>query len=381
MIRFAFTTALILAGCSTPQIEKRACEAGAAYAGPELRAPLANDAFPAAQLDLFQAVPARLASALEVEFTSLVAEQTDATRAAVALWEPGTGSWSASYGDGPSDADAFWWASVGKMATATVILQLVEEDKLSLDQRLSVWLPDFPDAALITVDQLLTHTSGVFSFNEDPAQQEKTWPNSFDRLIETSARNGLDFCPGTNWHYSNTGYLMLSHIAEQVEGKSFAEIVDARIAQPLSLSSFAVIEADDAKSSMVPTGGPDAPDAAELANIAGAGAIRSTPEDMLVFLSAYLNAELFSEQTRTLAFQALYPMFNDPMAYGRGVMTLDVPDPDRPTVWVGHVGGSPNGKAMAVYDVEREAYIAVVLNTQAPAEAIANTLLKRLDAE
>ncbi len=381
MIRFAFIAALIFAGCSTPQIEEMACEAGAPYAGPELRAPLAGDAFPSNRVDLFQAPSERVASTLEVEFTSLVAEQTDATRAAVALWGPGTGAWSASYGDGPEETDTFWWASVGKMATATIILQLVEEDKLSLDQRLSIWMPDFPDASLITVDQLLTHTSGVFSFSEDPAEQEKTWPNSFDRLIETSARNGLDFCPGTDWHYSNTGYLMLSHIAEQVEDRSFAEIVEARIAAPLSLTSFAVIQADDAPSSMVSPGGPDVPEIEEFAGIAGAGAIRSTPEDMLVFLSAYLNTELFSEQTRALAFQALYPMFDDPMAYGRGVMTLDVPDPDRPTVWVGHVGGSPNGKAMAVYDVERGAYVALALNTRAPPEAIANTLLKRLDAE
>lgn len=63
------------------------------------------------------------------------------------------------------------------------------------------------------------------------------------------------------------------------------------------------------------------------------------------------------------------------------VMVIDVPDPSRPTVWIGHAGGSPNAKALLIYDVEREVFMALVLNTQASAEALANALLKEFDNE
>ena len=72
-------------------------------------------------------------------------------------------------------------------------------------------------------------------------------------------------------------------------------------------------------------------------------------------------------------------MFGEPMHYGRGVMVMDVPDPEAPTTWLGHVGGSPNAKTVLMYDVNREAFIAVSLNAQGPAEALANVLMKTLD--
>lgn len=65
-----------------------------------------------------------------------------------------------------TDDAVFWWASAGKMFTSSVILQLVSEGKIALNQTIDPWFPNYPQAQFITVEHLLTHTGGVFSFQQ-----------------------------------------------------------------------------------------------------------------------------------------------------------------------------------------------------------------------
>ena len=353
------------------------CRSKPEYVGPMLRAPLRIEAFPSVKIAPQHTVAPDLAIMLDKRFVQMVENQTDASSASIAIWHPDKGYWASSYGlkkDKP-----FWWASVGKMATATVIHQLIDEKRLSLDDKLSKWLSDFPNANLITIRQLLTHTSGVSDFYEDKQFREKRGIKTVTEILTVSAKHGSTFCPGTDWFYSNTGYILLGYIAEMIEDKPFAEIVEKRISEPLSLAAFSVISNSDSTDSIVAPKGTNAPSVSEIGSLYGAGALKSSPKDMMLFLSAFLQGNLTTNTIRDESLRTLYPMFGQPMNYGQGIMVYDVPDPDKPTVWLGHAGGSDNAKGLVLYDVERKAYVVVVLNQHAHAEAIANVLLKALD--
>jgi D-alanyl-D-alanine carboxypeptidase len=124
---------------------------------------------------------------------------------------------------------------VGKAFTAAVVMQLIEEGKLSYSDPLARWFPDFPNAGAITVDHLLTHTSGAFSFNTDLKFRKKKGYTPPDELIRIAARHGNALCPGERWSYTNTGYVLLARIVEKIEGLPFHQVVTRRVIDRLGL--------------------------------------------------------------------------------------------------------------------------------------------------
>jgi len=122
--------------------------------------------------------------------------------------------------------------SITKSITATVILKLVEEKKLSLNDRLSKFYPDLPNADSITIEHLLTHTSGIYSYNNDfsmPVDKEQS-------IIDFLKKTPLDFKPGTDWNYSNTGYFLLGFIIQKITGMQYATVVKEYVFKPLQMS-------------------------------------------------------------------------------------------------------------------------------------------------
>ncbi|MEO1246130.1 MAG: serine hydrolase domain-containing protein [Pseudomonadota bacterium] len=367
---------LVLSLMSVPA-QSMECAADAAYEGPEPRTG-AEIVFPSARVDISEAMAEGRAAILDAAFESVLTN-TDAPAAAMAVWSPVYGYWSRSSGLDEDAPGSFWWASVGKLVTGTLILELIEEEKLSLDERIDRWFPDYPQSALITVDDLLLHRSGVFSFQADEKLGKKRGYKSPAKLLQVSAGHGADFCPGSNWYYSNTGYLMLGLIVEALEQEPLSEVVARRIAEPLGLDSLQLVTKGDPDELIVPPHNDPPTRVREIASLHGAGGVIAEPGDMLVFLNAVLTGRLYSSTALKSAFADLYPMFGSGMHYGRGVMLIDVLDPDTPTTWLGHVGGSPDSKAVLIYDAERDTYAALVLNKAAPGEAVVNVLLKAMD--
>ena len=128
----------------------------------------------------------------------------------------------------------FQIASVTKQFTSTVILKLVEHHKMSLNDKLSLYYDDFPKGDSITIEQLLTHTSGVRNFTEEDSSI-----NTADELGTMQYLKTLkpDFAPGTNWHYSNSGYVILSYIIQKVSGMSYWEAIRKYIFAPLKMNN------------------------------------------------------------------------------------------------------------------------------------------------
>ncbi|MCW4017289.1 MAG: beta-lactamase family protein [Candidatus Bathyarchaeota archaeon] len=159
-------------------------------------------------------------------------------------------------------------ASVTKTFTSAAILLLHQEGLLHIDDKITdniqgrelAYVPDTPDYDIpyknqITIKQLLGHTAGVFDVSNDPIPDNASAPYagtvytdyikeldpdctfSFDQLVGAAASNQLSyFPPGTNYHYSNTGYSILGKIIERVSGMSYADFVAQRLLEPNGLS-------------------------------------------------------------------------------------------------------------------------------------------------
>ena len=129
--------------------------------------------------------------------------------------------------------------SVTKQFTATVILKLAEARKISLQDKLSKWYPKFPNADKVTIEQLLSHTSGIHSYTSDQKvfDSVRTLPVSEEYMIKLFASYPYDFEPGTKWSYSNSGYSLLGYIIQKVTGKTYEQNVREIIFQPLGMKS------------------------------------------------------------------------------------------------------------------------------------------------
>jgi D-alanyl-D-alanine carboxypeptidase len=194
-------------------------------------------------------------SALDADLGAKLQQTLDQARvrakvpgAAAAVIVDGQGEWTgasgkADLGSGEpvTPETLFGIGSVTKSFVAALVLELDEEGLLSIDDRLSRWLPAYPRADRITLRQLLNHTSGVPDFTDVTrfwrAQRERPFARwSPERTL--SFVRGSDFEPGHNQEYSNTNYILLGLVVEKATGSSVAEELERRILDPLELDSL-----------------------------------------------------------------------------------------------------------------------------------------------
>lgn len=128
----------------------------------------------------------------------------------------------------------FQIASITKTFTSTVVMKLVELKKISLNDKLSKYYKGFPYGDSITIEHLLTHTSGMHSFTEEDSSINET---DEKRMVPYLKTLKPDFAPGTAWHYSNSGYVMLGYIIQKVSGMSYWQAVRKYIFTPLKMNS------------------------------------------------------------------------------------------------------------------------------------------------
>ena len=129
-------------------------------------------------------------------------------------------------------------ASNSKQITATAILLLAEEGKLSVDDPVSRFLPDLTRANEVTIRELLSHTSGYQDYYPlDYVAPFMTQKASPQHIVDTWAKKPLDFDPGTQWQYSNTNYTIAGLIIEKITGKPVIEFLREHIFQALGMHS------------------------------------------------------------------------------------------------------------------------------------------------
>jgi len=275
-------------------------------------------------------------------------------------------------------ATVFFWASVGKLITSTIVHQLISEGKLSLNDKLSNWFPDIQYAQEITIEQLLTHTNGIYSFNVDPAFQGTHKSYTPDELLARAKSHENLFKPGEYWSYTNTGYLLLSLIIEEIESKTLTQVLQDRIAKPLNLKSLRTASKNEPHLALAHEKG--AVIREDYSIIAGAGGFVSNSKDMATFLSLLLTGKIIPVKQVHAMMKNLYPMFDMGQYYGRGIMLYDFNKINQINkVWIGHSGGTENYKAILIYDTQSKMIMAISMNDNTPAEAVAYKLMEVIE--
>src|SRR4051812_12945496 len=204
----------------------------------------AGAAGPAGRLTLAHTRSFRAATQLSVANTAQLQHILDQQRvglripgAAAAVIFPDGTIWKAGSGRSQIDPDAlataripFVVGSITKTFVTAAVMQLADEGKLSIDDPLANWLPDYPRADQITLRQLLAHTSGVYNYFEHPTYNKRVFTT--DKTHYWTPQEILDnfvrapyFAPGTGYHYSNTGFILLGLVLQKVTGLSVGKVL------------------------------------------------------------------------------------------------------------------------------------------------------------
>ncbi|HVE32992.1 MAG TPA: serine hydrolase domain-containing protein [Gemmatimonadaceae bacterium] len=193
--------------------------------------------------------------------------------------------------------------SVTKQFTCSAMLMLAEQHKLSLKDPVSKYFPNLTRAKDITLIDLGGHLSGYRDYYPlDFVDQEMQKPQTVDAIITEYATRPLDFEPRSRYSYSNTGFLILGRVIEKVSGQPFGSVLSTRIFQPLNLSRTAyepkMSGADMARGYTSFALADPFPADPEAAGWAGpAGAIWSTPTDLLAWDRSLLDRKLLSDSS------------------------------------------------------------------------------------
>ena len=246
--------------------------------------------------------------------------------------------------------------SISKTFTAVIILQMVTEGKLTLKTAVSKFFPKLPNASSITVHHLLSHSSGLHNFTDDDKYLEyMTTPKTREEKLNIIKKGGTDFKPGKKHEYSNTNYVLLSLIAEDIAKKDFSEIIDTRIVKPLTLTNTYYgkpvnIEENEAHSYGW-SGNWIKSSETDMSIPMGAGAIVSNPTDLNKFYYALFNDEMLTKEM-------LSKMKNMNSGYGYGLFQFPFHD----KLSYGHTGGIDAFQSMAAYFPDEELSISLTLN-------------------
>lgn len=331
--------------------------------------------------------------------------------------DPAQGFWTATLGTSnlatgaPMQVNSFMRiGSITKTLTATVILQLVDEGKLRLEDPVGKYQPEVPNGGNITIRELLNMSSGLFNYTEDKGLNQ-TFDNdpgkvfSPDELIAIGFQHPPYFAPGKGYHYSNTNYVLLGMIIEQLTGMKVEDVFQQRIFQPLGMNSSslpkrasAVIPDPHPQGYMFGTNvqGLEAPpltpeQAARVDAAAGtpnnvttmnpswawtAGSAISTLGDLQIWAQALATGKLLSAATQQerLSWITVAPG----LKYGLGIAEFNG--------FIGHNGQIPGYQSFMAYQPQKGATIIVLTNLFAspsgtePADLLARVIMKEVFA-
>ena len=323
----------------------------------------------------------QLAGDVDAKLTKLTAE--DKFSGAVLIAKDGKVLWQKAYGNADREAKVantletrFRLGSMNKMFTSVAIAQLVQAGKLKYTDTLAQVLPDYPNqevAKKITIDNLLTHTSGLGDFFGAEFDQKRESLHDLKDYVPLFAAKPLQFEPGKGWAYSNAGFLVLGLVVEKVSGQNYYDYVKQHIYDVAGMKSSGSFPITQKVSNLAigytreDDGGPFKPNTSTLPwRGSSAGGGDSTVGDLLRFDQALRNNKLVNaEQTRTITTgKASPPRFPANAKYAYGFSDRNSGG-DR---IVGHNGGAPGMNAQL--DIHwNSGYTVVVLSNLDPPAA------------
>jgi D-alanyl-D-alanine carboxypeptidase len=284
------------------------------------------------------------------------------------VWVPGEGRYVVARGKANLKTgekrdidDPFRIGSITKTFVATVVLQLIEEGKLSKSDKLSEWYPDFPNAEKITVDDLLRMQSGIVGPEGEPEQYRST-----EEVIEASAKQGILFgTPGQRTEYSDINYILLGEIISKVSGNDTGDQIAKSILEPLGMKDTVYPTNNDLPGDLqgytldFSTGELKEAPSLSLAPVGAAGAMISDVSDLKTWAEAVCTGKLLETETQKARLQTK-PLSGEsgPLQYGEGIMRVGE--------FCGHSGRQPGFSSAMWYLPQKDATIIVSVNLEDP---------------
>jgi CubicO group peptidase (beta-lactamase class C family) len=232
--------------------------------------------------------------------------------------------------------------SVSKEFTAAAVLVLAQQGKLSLDDPAGKYLPDLGPAAVVTLRQLLTHTSGLRDYwPQDFVPPDMSRPTATDAIIQGWAKRPLDFPPGTDWQYSNTGFVVAGAVVEKVSGKALLPFLREHIFTPLKMKRVTEddtgpLPAADASAYTRHGLGPVRPAPKEGAGwLFAATDLAMQPGDLALWDISLIDRSLLTADSYKAEFASVRLADGTDKHYGLGLDIEDVQGRKR----IGHSGG------------------------------------------
>ncbi|MBA3918338.1 MAG: serine hydrolase [Gemmatimonas sp.] len=255
-------------------------------------------------------------------------------------------------------------ASITKQFTSVAILMLMEQGKLNLQDPLSKYVAGFTRGDEITVHHLLNHSSGLTSYTNLHAFREKTREDlTPTQIAEYVKPLPLEFAPGSQYAYSNTGYLLLGMIIEQLSGMPYGDFIQKRIFEPLGMahstyaSNYAIVP-NRASGYQLFEGAFEKPDYLSPSIAYAAGSLLSTVDDMLRWNRAVRQNTLISEGSKQLAWTNHRLSDGRFSNYGYGWAINELAGAGT----VEHTGGINGYATSGVYVPSRDVYAIVLTN-------------------
>ncbi len=211
--------------------------------------------------------------------------------------------------DIPNTPDTrFRLGSISKQFTAAAVMLLVERGLLSVDDPISRFYPDYPGGDVITLQHLLTHTSGIPNFTTaDTGLGIYLYPHKIDDVIDTFKDMPLQFKPGEKWAYTNSGYVLLAGVVEKATGIPFTDFLQDNIFSPLGMTgtgqdSYTSIIKNRADGYVSFGFDVNRVDYRDIPTMTGAGSLYSTPMDLYLWDQALYTDKLLSKASRDKMF-------------------------------------------------------------------------------
>ncbi|TDO72719.1 CubicO group peptidase (beta-lactamase class C family) [Flavobacterium chryseum] len=246
--------------------------------------------------------------------------------------------------------------SISKIFTASLIFKAVEDKKINLNQTIDNYFPSIKNANKITVSNLLNHRSGIHDFtNDDIYFDWNTQYQSRDKMIERIASGEIAFYPDTKGEYSNSNYVLLTFILEDLYKKSYAEILTHKIIRPLKLKNTyfgGKINVDNKECNSYSYSGEwQKSTETDMSIPLGAGGIVSNPTDLNFFIESLFAGKIISPEH-------LNEMKTIKDKFGMGM--FEFPYQDKKIY--GHTGGVDRFKSVLAYLPKEKLAIAFCSN-------------------
>jgi len=224
--------------------------------------------------------------------------------------------------------------SISKTFTTALVFIAIESDKLSLDQTIASYFPNVVNADKINIKHLLGHSSGIYNFTNDEDYLDwNTEKQSKEDMIKRISNLESDFEPGSKHDYSNSNFILLTYILEDIYGESYSTLISNMIAKPLGLKNTkfgSTIDIDNNDCHSYYFDGQWVKESeTDMSVPLGAGALISTPHDLNLFIEAMFAGDLISKESLAMMMNIedgyglgmfKYP-YNDKWSYGHGEAT------------------------------------------------------------